>query len=173
MPKWHKIRRKKPGFGAILCQNGTRLMPKWHSQNACMSNFCQLWQSGEEAAKKGAVPTSGDGMATSCNDGFSPSCWGTIATCGDGPCSRAFVRLGRGTEVYLAAVRTCVHDKQALFSTSGEASPQVSMGYPPGLYPQVGTLFPTRWGNRCSQLQRADSLCKMPEPAHTTGSDPA
>lgn len=31
----------------------------------------------------------------------------------------------------LAAVRTCVHDKQALSPTSGGASQQIAMGYPP------------------------------------------
>ena len=77
--------------------------------------FCHLWQSGEEAAKKGAVRPHFWGWY--CNKQqrwISPSCWGTFDTCVDGPCSRAFVRLGRGTEVYLAAVHTCVHNKQAL-----------------------------------------------------------
>ena len=100
MPKWHKIRRKKPIFGAILCQNGTRLMPKWHSQNACMSNFLPL------VAKR-----RGSGEKRGCASPLLGMVWQQAATMGFPHLAGEPSTL---VSMALAAVRTCAHNKQAL-----------------------------------------------------------
>lgn len=157
MPKWHKIRRKKPVFGAILCQNGTRLMPKWHSQNACMSNFRHLWRSGEEAAKKGAVR---------------PHFWGWYGN----KLQRWVFPILLGNHRHLCrrplqpCTLVCITNKP-FPPTSGGASQQVATEYPPGLCPQVGTLFPSSLQLTATVPQRVGSLCKTPEPPHVTGPD--
>lgn len=184
MPKWHKIRRKKPVFGAILCQNGTRLMPKWHSQNACMSIFLPLVAKRRGSGEKRGCASPLLGMvlqqaatmaaATRGYDGFSHlagnlstlvtkdvpalatvhlSDWGVVQKCTLQPCALVCMTnkpfsplLGKHRHKWRWGIRRDYAHKWARSS-------------------------PVHWGNCCGQLQRTDSLYKMPEPPHATGSD--